>query len=126
MSARTAIIISCSVDEAGTIRSQAALQHRTISGYLLNILLRSLVFEEQMLVRLKRLPPLSSRYLIRDAGPRTTVLLRCSTQEAKRIRAAAKMRGVAVNTFVLYFLRHSWKVAHEFPNLIGPTKLKQD
>jgi hypothetical protein len=94
MPGRAAIIISCSKDEADTLRYQARQQHRTMSGYILNILLRAVEFEEMALERWGRpeIPRLISSK--RTPGARTTVLLRCSSKEARRIRAAGeKERG---------------------------------
>ena len=110
MSARVSIIISCSKREASTIRRLAALQHRTMSGYMLHALLRTIDQEDMVLARLGRLPPLRSR---RDSGPRTTVLLWCSRKEAQRIRAAAKRRDGTTSGFVLHVLRNSWKARIE-------------
>ena len=104
------VIISCSRREASTIRQLAALQHRTMSGYILHALLRNIDVEDMLLARLGRLPPLRSR---RDPGPRTTVLLWCSSKEAQRIRAAAKRRDSTTSGFVLHVLRNSWKAGIE-------------
>lgn len=47
--------------------------------------------------------------------PRTTMLIRCSTEEAKRIRAAAQHRSTSISDFVIQTLRRAWKVREAFP-----------
>lgn len=123
---RGAIIISCSEREARTIRQRAEVQHRNISGYILHILLRAITYEERLLERVSRPPALHPDDLIRDSGSaRTTVLLRCSSKDAKRIRAAAKRRDATISAFILYFLRQSWK-ATDRPASAPSTLLKQN
>ena len=46
MSTRTALLIRWSVGEAARIRVEAAAERRTVIGYVLNIVMRTLPFEE--------------------------------------------------------------------------------
>jgi hypothetical protein len=43
---RTALLIRCSKDEADRVRAQAAAEHRTISGCIVNILERSVRIDQ--------------------------------------------------------------------------------
>lgn len=90
---KTALLIRCSEQEAKTIRNKAKFERRTISGYVLNILARTLQFEESLFSRLNGLSNLNStlaRTSICSPGPRTAILLQCSEIESKQIRVAAK------------------------------------
>src|SRR5215472_14746419 len=48
MSDRTALIISCSQEQAATIHRRALLEKRPVSGYVLRILMRVLDLEEHL------------------------------------------------------------------------------
>jgi uncharacterized protein (DUF1778 family) len=86
---RAALLIHCSAEEAKIIRERATQQRRTVSGYVLNVMMR---------------------VIRRPVGPKTTMLLRCSAQESTRIRVAAKRRGATISAFVLRTLRSSWNL----------------
>ena len=111
MAKRTAFLVSCSTQEARTIREQAKLQRRTVSGYVFNIVMRAVAFDERFCANLRWLTGFerSRRGL---SGARTTMLLRCSVAEAKRIRTAAKRRDTTISGFMLHTLRRAWKVAY--------------
>ena len=85
MGRRTAILINCSESEARHIRQQAELGRRTISGYILHVVLRAVDFDDRLLA----VRPLKKHPTVR---PRTTLLLRCSLPEGNRIRMAALRR----------------------------------
>src|SRR5215472_11706929 len=100
---RAVLLINCSQKEAQKIRAIAARQRRTISGYVLNILMNAIRFDES-LARMRALG-FEERPHVRDIelyglegistrppGPRTTMLLSCPEEEAKRIREAAKRK----------------------------------
>ena len=114
MTNRSALLISCSKEEARTIREHARLQRRTISGYVFNIVMRAIEFEDKMahvaFGRLTGIVPKSQR------GAKTTMLLWCAKEESERIRGAAKRRGATISGFILHTLRRSWRVAGENPN----------
>jgi len=107
---RAALLISCSVEEVRTIREPAKLQHRGISSYVLNILIRAVEFEERLLEKGDRVYSLFCETPRRPLCPRTTLLLRCSVQESERIRKAAKTRDTTISEYVLCCLRRSWWV----------------
>ncbi len=112
MPSRTALLIRCAEQEAAIIREQARIERRTVSNYVLNIVLRAVQFEENLFANsgfhdLRRLGDL---HAIRAAGPRTAILVRCSTEEAQRIRASAKQRGATISGYVLRALTRSWKI----------------
>jgi hypothetical protein len=112
---RSVLMISCSKEEAGTIRGKAEFQRRTISGYVLKIVLRAVQLDERLYESYRRLAPLNFSLLGNKPRPRTVMLIRCSSQESARIRSAAKRRDVTISSYVLYCLRCSWQIADAFP-----------
>lgn len=64
--------------------------HRTISAYVLQIVMRKAVLDEKLFQEYGKVRSLvDSEFMRRPTGPRTTMLLRCASQESTRIRAAA-------------------------------------
>ncbi|HTU35629.1 MAG TPA: hypothetical protein VMF66_17630 [Candidatus Acidoferrum sp.] len=104
---RTTLTIRCSQEEAAILHSQAAAEHRTLSGCLLNILERVLLFEERYPGELTSL--IHAEALIPPPKPRTKILLRCSTEQADRIRRATVRRKTSISRFVVFSLRRHWK-----------------
>jgi hypothetical protein len=45
---RSVLMISCSKEEARTIRGKAEFQRRTISGYVLKIVLKAIQLDERL------------------------------------------------------------------------------
>jgi hypothetical protein len=84
------------------------MQRRTVSGYVLNVVMRAVDFEDQLFARVNRLQP-SER--IKPEQPRTTIHLHCSTNEAKRVRDAAKRRETNISDFIVHSLRRSWSAS---------------
>jgi len=113
------LLINCSQKEARRIRETAARQRRTISGYVLNILMKAIRFDES-LTRLKELggdEALPVKHIeffglggfsSRPTGPRTTMLLSCTKEEARRIRETAKRKETTMSGLVLHALRLAW------------------
>src|SRR5262250_774785 len=109
---RTTLLINCSQKEAQRIRETAARQRRTISGYVLNILMKAIRFDES-LTRLRSLggeEKLSVRnfelyglggFSTRPTGPRTTMLLSCPVEDARKIRETAKRKEITISGLVL-------------------------
>jgi hypothetical protein len=95
----------------------AERERRTVSGYVLNIVLRSVGVEERFFARVIRLGPLP---FSRPAGPRTCLLIRCSEEEAKRIRQVAKRRQMTMCGYVLYCLERWWNVGRAEPPHFAP------
>jgi len=114
MATRTALLIRCSEEDASRIRQQAGMERRTVSNYVLNIVLRAAVIEQRLMVSSQfRLS--TTRYFvrIREAGPRTAILLRCSATEGKTVRAAAEIAGIPISSYVLHCLRRAWNVTRK-------------
>jgi hypothetical protein len=128
MGYRTALLINCSTAEATTIRNRSELQRRSVSGYVLNIVMRAVSFEETLSNKIDnlRLPQLPLHRPARLTGPRTTLLLRCSLDEARRIRSAAKRRGSTISGFVLHSLRRSWNVSDGLLDPLPPLSLRDE
>jgi len=124
---RTALLISCSAEEAETIRAQAKQQRRSISGYMLNILMRAVEFEASLLARIKSVSSLEDTFLITTAKPGghgTVILLRCSATEATLIRKAAQMRQATISGFVRHCLNRSWRVQNLHAPISNPEMWK--
>ena len=109
MTDRTALIISCSRAQAAAIHQRAELERRTVSAYVLRILMRWLDLEDRLSgIQRETGRPLTAYQPVRFPGPRTTMLLRCSKEEAHRIRLGAKRRSTTISWFVLHSLALSW------------------
>ncbi|OLB32505.1 MAG: hypothetical protein DMG41_29965 [Acidobacteria bacterium] len=113
MADRTNLLINCSTEEAHEIRKRARLQRRTISGYALTVVMRIVEYDEMFLGWLEWLPRMDPNFSERPLGPRTTLLLCCSSEESQRIRRIAGKRDTTISGFVLYTLRRAWKIADE-------------
>ena len=113
MSARAAILIHCSSAEAREIRTRASLEHRTVSSYMIHVLVTVLAFDEKLFARLhtfedvKTIAPVSHH----PVRPRTTIMLRCSEEESLRIRRAAKRRGASISGYIVESLRRYWELS---------------
>ena len=119
MANRSALLICCSVEEAQKIRREAQFEHRTVAGYVLNILSRALRLEERLAAQLSAFQSLNrviARAPVRTPGKRTAMLIRCSVDEANRIRIAAQRRDTTISGFVLHCLKRNWNI-----NLGKPT-----
>jgi hypothetical protein len=96
------------------IRDRAALERRTVSGYVLNILDRVLRTEDWLFQKLAQFESFNrtlGKPRTRSHGPRTALLIRCTIGEVKRIRAAAARRQIGISDFVVHSLRQVWTVA---------------
>jgi uncharacterized protein (DUF1778 family) len=103
---RSAILLCCSKEESRTLHEQAHLDGRTVSAYVLNIIMKTVQLDEKLSFQLSSL---ARDHAIRPNGPRTKVLLRCSRQEGNRIHRAARKRDTTVSAFVMQALRTSWQ-----------------
>lgn len=118
MQDRAALLISCTKRDAETIRIRARSERRSISGYMLHILLRAVRFEELLFSQLNRLGDLNnsaSERTVPAPGTKTKILLRCSAEEAEHIRTAAMRRNATISKFVMYCLSRSWNVENTPP-----------
>lgn len=93
------------------VRERAVRDRRSISGYVLDIVLRAIDFEDSLFARYKHLTKLSGPPAERPERPRTTMLVRCSAHEARRIRVAAGRRDTTMNRYVLWTLQRAWEIA---------------
>src|SRR5437660_12387766 len=110
MADRTNLLINCSTEEAHEIRKRARLQRRTISGYALTVVMRIVEDDEMFLGWLEWLPRMDRNFSERPLGPRTTLLLCCSSEESQRIRRIAGKRHTTISGFVLSTIRLAWKI----------------
>jgi hypothetical protein len=97
-SQHTAFLIRCMESEAGTIRSHAKHERRSISWCAGP--------EGWDSSRSKEI----DRRNTRASGTRTALLIRCSILEADQIRIAARRKEMSINLFALDCLRRSWNV----------------
>jgi hypothetical protein len=106
MAGRATILISCTRHEAQEMRARAKAQSRTLSATVLKVVLRGVEFEDRMFEEFHRARPLPPPPPNRER--KVAVHLRCSIQEARRIRVAARRRGATISGYILYFLRYAW------------------
>ncbi len=111
MTERTALLIRCTHAELAKIRDRADAEYRTVSGYVVNALHWSLYFDELLSARMASRAgvDLAAYRDVPLAKASATLLLRCSKDEGRWIRAAAKRRGMTVSALVRYGLRELWK-----------------
>jgi uncharacterized protein (DUF1778 family) len=113
---RSAILLHCSRDQADQIHQRANFHHRPVSNYILSVLMPMVAFEERLYARLTHFEELNralGRRYVRATGPQTTVLLRCSAEESKRIRSAAARRDMTLSGFVFQSLKRSWVISDQ-------------
>lgn len=118
MKNRTALLIRCSRGEADLVRRAAHYEYRTMSAYVLNVLLRALRFEDRLFSKMAHADTMNrvlARTPVRPPGPRTAILLRCSTIQAEDIRLAAKRREIPISSFVMHSLQRYWAVTKDHP-----------
>ena len=122
MTQRTALLIRCKPEDAAQIHHYAAMERRPVSGYVLNVLDRILKVEDALWQKLgrmhfqalNRMPP-RSRARRGATTPKTTILIRCSREEARRIRTAAERRETTISAFVTASLQRFWDLAKGRP-----------
>jgi hypothetical protein len=107
---RTSLLIRLSPEDAARIHREALSEYRSLSGYLLRVLERSFWIEQ-------RVGGGSSASLLSHAramiGPQhkkhhTAVHLRCTVEQADRIRQYAARRQLSISDFVVFSLRRLW------------------
>ena len=107
---RTSLLINCSKKEAQEVRTRAELQRRTVSGYVMNIVVRRIQFAEEIPGMNPPVFRLERGKRAKAAGPRTTLHIYCSLEDARKIRRAARLGQVTISGFVLHCLSHAWQV----------------
>lgn len=111
MANRTALLIRCSKHEAASIRARAKAERRTISHFVLRIVLQAVEIEETIEGMWVSNPAFREQSRSfhknpqRKVGPRTAILVRCSMEEAERIRAAAHRKNTMISDYVLHCVR---------------------
>jgi len=96
------------MEDAARTREEASSQHRSLSGYLLYVLERSFRVEETVGSILSPRRPQNIRGTQRP-GIRTAVHLRCTAEEAARIREYARRRKLSLSDFVVFSMRRLWE-----------------
>ena len=118
VSDRTAILISCLREEADQIRQRAKGERRPVSSYLLHNVMQCVEFEERLASRLLAYQSAINLQLAwrpkPPRGPRTTIMLRCSMEDSRRIRTAAARRDTTISAFIRSCLRRSWSVSDAY------------
>lgn len=114
--------MSCSEDQADLVRRRSTAERRSMSAYVLNILMRKLELEEPLRPSLPRRSAWQKPS--RQPGPRTTFLVRCSVEEATRIKAAAAARSWTISSFVLDALERSWLASEMILTRAGFSSLR--
>lgn len=110
---RTSLLIRCSRQDAQTVHAEASAQHRSVSGYLLYVLERSIWVDEKAL---RGLPYAIQITVPPPAEGRIAIHLRCTAEEAGRIRASAKRRLASISNFVVFSLHRHWKSVEKVRN----------
>jgi hypothetical protein len=111
---RTALLVRCYAGEADRIRIEAQRERRTISSYVLNIVVQAVAADDRLFqLDHYRATALLSRNSTIVPGQRTAILVRCSGIEAERIREAARRRQMRINVFILRALKNTW--SHQVP-----------
>jgi hypothetical protein len=107
---RTALLVRCNVGEADRIRFEAQKERRTISSYVSNISVHAVAADDRIFSKINSHPAteLAGRRSSIARDQRTSILVRCSTIEAERIRGAAHRREIPINAFILQALKSAW------------------
>jgi len=109
---RTSLLIRLSHEDAARIRKGAAAEYRSLSGYLLYVLARSCQIEDKVVVGKVSgsLLAKQARATIgwQDRKNRTAIHLRCTVEQAARIREYAAKRQLSIGDFVVFSFRRLW------------------
>jgi uncharacterized protein (DUF1778 family) len=109
-SGRTSLLLRCSPEHAAKVRHHAALEHRSVAGYLLFILERNLEIDEKYHDGYTPLMVTQARAERNgEKEERTGIHLRCSVEQANRIRKAAARRQLSISKFIVFALQRSWR-----------------
>lgn len=108
---RTSLLIRLSHADAARIRKEAATEHRSLSGYLLHVLERSFSIEQKFALDASAaMLSLQARSILGEQvkALHTAVHLRCTVDEAARIRKYAARRHLSISDLVVFSLRRWW------------------
>ena len=108
---RTSLLIRLSHEDAVRIRAEAFSEYRSLSGYLLHVLERSFSIEQRVVREASE--SLLSEQARAVVGPQykkhhTAVHLRCTVEQAAKIRKYAAKRQLSISDFVIFSLRRLW------------------
>ena len=115
---RSAFLVRCTVEDASKARSAARSEDRTVSGYVLHILratwpLQDKLRDDSMYLQDLNLSDVRTADSRMNSGPQSqqsALLVRCSTDEAKRVRLSARGRGLTLSAYVVSALRRHWRI----------------
>jgi hypothetical protein len=107
---RASLLLNCSQKEADEVRKRAKLLSRTVSAYIVRIVMRAVSLSEDFDKSFKAAPLYWERHARKKKSfrPRTTLHVYCSAEEAQRIRHAAQVRATTISGFVLRSLHRCW------------------
>jgi hypothetical protein len=107
---RASLLINLSKKEATEIRARARADMRTVSGYVIFVLVKCMKTSDALINYLRMVPSfrLDHTKKAKVLGPRTTIHIYCSAEQADQIRAAATLRKIPMNQFVLSCLHFYW------------------
>ena len=120
---RTSLLIRLSREDAARIHQEASSEYRSLSGYLLCKLERSISLEAKALGEASEtVKALLSKWGLETIGPQCkrlniAVHLRCTVEEAARIREWAARRQLSISDFVVFSLRRSWNATDQLRSL---------
>ena len=112
------MLLHCSIEEATQVRCHAQLEYRNVSAYMLRLVMNAVRMDEKFAPGPGGFRDVMISGKWKRTGekkPRTTMLLRCSPEEARLIREAAARRGLPMSEYVFRALRRSWKAMDEVP-----------
>jgi uncharacterized protein (DUF1778 family) len=113
---RAQLPLHCTVDEANAVRRRANDEYRTVSGYILRLVMRAAHMDQRFAETLPTqfgVTALRGRQNWRGTEERTRLLLRCSSNDARLIRNAAKSRDMTVSAYVFSAMRRAWSIADD-------------
>jgi hypothetical protein len=107
--ARTALLIRCTVSQAGRIREESQKANQTISAYVLHSVRKVMSVDDRIFAKLRYHQSLEGTFKREPSlSPRTAILVRCNVEEGDQIRQAARRRSIALNAYVLRALKMVW------------------
>jgi uncharacterized protein (DUF1778 family) len=108
---RTSLILRCSQEHADKIRQHAAAEHRHVAGYILRLLEGNLRIEETYDDRFTLAMVRETLEERTRAANQTAIHVRCTTEQAARIRKAAARRELSISKFIVFAIERSWRAA---------------
>lgn len=123
---RTSLLIRLSQEDASRIHRESSSEYRSLSGYLLRVLQRSFRIEDAVSQQVRALWSMQDARRQAEVraratiGPQnkklhTAVHLRCTVEEAAKIRKYAARRHLSISDFVIFSLRRLWQTLEQAP-----------